>query len=803
MISKDKVLQKVIEPAVNNSKEFCNLAYGPAINNSLDFCNLRGGNITVAPFTKGGFGEVGDIFITENSKNQPLRAIVISFKDDGTFVAATLPVIIKTFFKCTLNYTILRKEFKLEDPFSETLFGSMVGHLYDLGVCPFFTKYFGVYFCGGSRNKKCSTITEMASIELIKLLERKVGLATRYPIVIINLLFQYVYTLFVMKYFYGMVHYDTNNRNLMVTLLKNNYNLKGTLIKDYIYKGEKLNDKDYFFLDTMFYEGDTKVYVSIKNYGLMLKLIDYGACSAFLDRSYVKRYKKNITISTADQDLRRINAYDAYLSAGRTQSVSNTIELQYSLINIYEFIFHGLDVVTGTKLVDLSALSDYKVLLEMLDDFTLNFYQNSDLKISTYLRKHPEFKVQQRKGLWEWQSFAHNVGLDKPDLNNPQNLMKGLLRVCGNKSITKVINNTKVKVYYFEDQPNNNFIVFTPTSSSTTINNFSNIAKLTEGGVSLPARMVAQLITKQSLSSTLKKCLYNPLNEDLYKSLTQDSKPIQITQLKPSIITTLFDYYQVQLNNILKIQFTFLHVFHIKNLKRVELNKDVDVWDLVADKYALGLNVGSKTKGKPKGFFYSNSFHNNGTFYICPNTNFAIVYHRKDKIYIVKYSTFMGKHKVVPTTIACNDKPLKVNVIAMMPTIDIDADYWPTGYVPVLDNGKEVTNDDYKWAFTSGPILIWDGKIQVFYEDEQFKSRSVLALDHKERCLLFFIEGPYSSKGLRTTQLAYLISKFNLQKAVILTNEPNASFKVESYEKPVFLMDVPKDEIHPLSLFIR
>ncbi len=49
------------------------------------------------------------------------------------------------------------------------IFGSMLGHLYDLGVCPFFTKYFGAYLC---KNEKTSIITEMATIELRKLISR-------------------------------------------------------------------------------------------------------------------------------------------------------------------------------------------------------------------------------------------------------------------------------------------------------------------------------------------------------------------------------------------------------------------------------------------------------------------------------------------------------------------------------------------------------------------------------------------------------------------------------------------------------
>ncbi len=60
------------------------------------------------------------------------------------------------------------------------IFGSMLGHLYDLGVCPFFTKYFE-RTCATMKNKYYN---RMATIELRKLISRNrnYGIAQKYPL---------------------------------------------------------------------------------------------------------------------------------------------------------------------------------------------------------------------------------------------------------------------------------------------------------------------------------------------------------------------------------------------------------------------------------------------------------------------------------------------------------------------------------------------------------------------------------------------------------------------------------------------
>ncbi len=72
--------------------------YDPMIQNSVEFCDLLAKNILkIQPFAQGGFGQVGSLTIDEDKYNQPLKAIVISFKRYGGFEPFYVSVIIKLY----------------------------------------------------------------------------------------------------------------------------------------------------------------------------------------------------------------------------------------------------------------------------------------------------------------------------------------------------------------------------------------------------------------------------------------------------------------------------------------------------------------------------------------------------------------------------------------------------------------------------------------------------------------------------------------------------------------------------------
>ncbi len=126
----------------------------------------------------------------------------------------------------------------------------------------------------------------MATIELRKLISRNrnYGIAQKYPLSVINLLFQYVYGLFIMKSYYGMVHFDTQHRNLMATYIHNrDIKITEKIQSPYIIK-EKIYCNKSFFLNfqthltsqnprlTQEWEQNVPVFhIVLKNTGLLLK----------------------------------------------------------------------------------------------------------------------------------------------------------------------------------------------------------------------------------------------------------------------------------------------------------------------------------------------------------------------------------------------------------------------------------------------------------------------------------------------------------------------------------------------------
>ena len=140
----------------------------PTLTKSAEFCtSIQNGVINTRVTGQGGFGIVGDFQITEDQENQKVYAIIVSIKPTGSLEPFYVPVIIKTghqdkqiSFNASVVVDLPITEFPhssgvqrkikiiaISDPITEIVFGSMLGHLYDLGLCPFYAKYFSAYIC--------------------------------------------------------------------------------------------------------------------------------------------------------------------------------------------------------------------------------------------------------------------------------------------------------------------------------------------------------------------------------------------------------------------------------------------------------------------------------------------------------------------------------------------------------------------------------------------------------------------------------------------------------------------------------
>lgn len=643
---------KTLDPAIGN-KIINDGIMVPAIQNSTEFCNLIDNHIiNIKPFSKGGFGEVGALTINEDENDQPLEAIVISIKRYGGFEPFYVPVIMKLYFThdqpkwyiSTIYSSITKTKnaIFLSDPLSEMVFGSMVGHLYDMGVCPFFTKYFGAYFC--TISNKTSIVTERANFELRQLISRDGPTSiTNRPEILTNLLFQYVYTLYIMKVYYGMVHFDTQYRNIMVTYIHNRSIKMGPQPTPYIYQGEDISTKELILFKTHVMDDDLPVYIAIHNTGLLLKLIDYGVCVAHLDRSFFSPYRNNITITSIHSDLTRINASKAYENtilnnhngtitdedeiSILSRAYTNTIDLQYTLNNVWEHLFNGLDRAVGQKQPDPNAAKQNSKALECLLWFTERFFGKN---IKQHLDDHPRQKIQKDgKGRLLWVSYIHDVGLSDPEFKTPLRLIEGLVNVCNMDKVVDVSfkksYNGPVKLLFFENSVkdflnsnvpiNDDHCMVLNTSASDyqrAMNQFDQWLRATnayerhcEGHDMVPVECL-------QIKSDTRKTSYRFLNNKHIYLPTPNKVNGKLDIGRDNLIKSneLFDYYQVQLNPKAKrfprnvdgamvyqtyqswldlkavpnsragnhIETIFLHVFKLKSIRSIQMLNGIDLW---------------------------------------------------------------------------------------------------------------------------------------------------------------------------------------------------------------------------------
>ena len=133
------------------------------------------------PLGSGANGYVGILRINEDDKEEQVYGIILSKKQIGGFEPFYVPVILKNTTNSkpiNMNWEIisvpkggttdarLTRIFTVFDPITEIIFGGMLGFLYDSGICPGFSKYFGSYACPTSLKNmyNISIISEKSNI---------------------------------------------------------------------------------------------------------------------------------------------------------------------------------------------------------------------------------------------------------------------------------------------------------------------------------------------------------------------------------------------------------------------------------------------------------------------------------------------------------------------------------------------------------------------------------------------------------------------------------------------------------------
>jgi hypothetical protein len=497
--------------------EFSDKVIQPYLLKSTEFCELLNNNIIYLPPTvaRGGFGSVKPFKIYEDTSApedpEDIEAILVSRKQSGGFEPFYLPVIIKVsnvpkiinqnqFTAQLFNNTSAQNTnnpiiLGLPDPISEIIFGAMVGFLYDSGICPGFLKYFGSYACpsatGTADEYNISIVSEKSTFSMNDILERANDRDLYVDDdTIINLLFQYVYTIYVGKKYLGLTHFDTHCGNVMVSYInRNTYDFRGYTTIPYIYRGMDMNKVRYILIKS---PGEDNTYIAIKNNGLLLKLIDYGLVSTYLNRSSSDLVSKRIqvdgtlsdrisvTLSTDPALLQTIgsmipqtNALLAFNKCMNSSSARNTIEIQYLLNNIYEYLYKGLDAIVGRNVPpnpvsNINYINNLKEFSGVFFDNDPNGPHNVEAYVNDPSPVNQFRKIQFIAGRgWDGMSRDRNVGHAdlSPTFDNVDELIYGLKRYCTYKNHFDVVNGNTI--YYLEPDIDVNLIDFNDRTNTT------------------------------------------------------------------------------------------------------------------------------------------------------------------------------------------------------------------------------------------------------------------------------------------------------------------------------------------------
>lgn len=856
------------------------------------------------------------------------------------------------------------KIFLVADPLSEAVFGSVYSHLYDMGLCPFYSKYFGIFSCKGT----VSMITEKCSFPFRNLLEkrREINYVKEInpwfiavkddPKLITNLIFQFIYAIYIGKFYAGITHFDTHYLNIMITYISRSFvNDKHLHTMDYVYKNQNLSTKKYIVMDMQHKVDGKQAFLIIKNRGLLLKMIDYGSCSMYLNKSKSEKYKKDLIISTIDEDLDKISRHGGlYLIQEHTKNDSkrNTVDILYFLNNIYEYMRKNIEDILqdryhrkintekSFKARYAEGEMHYKKVLEELDNFSEKFFGK---KLGDMLGKKASAQIKFNRGVHDYFSRDHDAGIPE-GFEDPVELLKGMCRYCSSYE-------KNGQLYYFleneivvdKDANPENSLYLSVDDFDKKWNILDKFIKKTnkaeacfnKKGLDGCADLFSE-VKKWDPSALLKRKLYAPIRKNskiFSKNEIKDHDILQDSEyLIESDITDSFHIFSFQINpkalnmsyktngsslfyskyqngldyqeiadyisgNPIEIVNLHCLVVRPKTIFDINIYNTGSLWDVskMFEKNTSGFainggyfttpqNFNDLTKGYPEdgippnivernivqktpiGFFYNSNLSNNsnGTYLPVPRgyrSMFAVIYCRKkdSRIYIERYEEFMSKHETIQETVIYKMDSDKMKYYATsVPVIKMDTGK-KQGNIPVLKDGTDIP---YRWAFCTGPILVYDSKVvfdkkimleKEFYitEDDRpvldiqekppngekykvlpmaknnkkfmvesndkagaYGSRhsnrlaihNVMAIDKRGNLMFFFVEGRgFNAPGLDRVQVAYLISKFELLRAVSLDGgfSANALYKTSTSADKKYILNDPEKRKIGISMIFR
>lgn len=723
-IKTTKEADKIINKLIITSKEFCDLHDKKIFRMKIQ--------------NQGGFGDVGAFTI----ENKPVKSIVFSFERTGEKNNMFLCEMIAKIGKQNNPNKIYRLDFStiaITDPLSDMVFGSMLGHLYDIGVNPFVTKYFGSYICD---NNNTAMFIEKSTKELREKLNR--NLKNRIsPPEFKNLLMQFVYCMYILKVYYGVVHFDSHLRNIMVTDLRDN---------EYMYHGLEFSKLKYILFETGIKDrNNVPIVVAIKKTNYLLKLIDYGCMMACFDRSEFSKFRRDLRIETNVTEIYNIGASEAVEISRKNKSYANTVDILFSLINIHEYLRIGLE--NSELLVpDPTAVIENREYLNIINNLSVSLF---NFNMTDYVMSNPQYQPKRKgDGTYIWFMNNHSTGIER-GFEDPKYLMKALITSCTSSSLENSFPFEKTKYFkkpvnvsYFENinEPitteNSIFLTHNISDYNKMFNRFEKIVDYTEKCEAF----------NEKYCEVVK--LYNQEPYETFKDekLVEENKNVKIIVKTSSLnANPTYKNYNSWLNAnkvpIEKLQKHLedvkIHMIEIKEYKNITVTSNDPMINTPGISIPMGNDAVFSNKVKPLGYF-ANTDPFEITNHLYPrdyNKYLGILSFGTDKkLYLEKYNDFLNRHE---TTF----KEHMINV-----TEKEQVEY--INYPVKLKSGSQ-----YNWAVTLGPVLVWDSNV-IFTEQVMLKSKSQSVLYGNSDNRLFIGSGPgyYSmtDSGEIQSQLVYI-----------------------------------------------
>lgn len=307
------------------------------------------GDFTLKALSHGAFGNINILQIN--------GTILTDYKGNVVVVKRNNNLGNRKPLKISFNNNII---WLVDYQLTEVYFSAFIKYLTDFKVCPYLQRYVSLYFV----DEEYVLISEKYDMEFSKFFPQ---LTSTY---LIQFLFQFTYTVYILKMYLGMVHFDTHLRNVMVTKSKSKTNT--------ILGGD-------FILPYMEYE---------------IRIIDFGFCTLDLSVSVDEFLKRDLKIAPHNFNKKPTIPKLFTTVAGETSKLI-TIELQYFLLHIYQLIARQ-----NAKHELLNVIKNFSnCMYEMDVDFTFP-------KLEGFILRE------------------HDVGIVTDSITHPSHLLQGLKRYC-------------------------------------------------------------------------------------------------------------------------------------------------------------------------------------------------------------------------------------------------------------------------------------------------------------------------------------------------------------------------------------